>query len=252
MNTFTKKYLKFALIVFFIGVVISTIGFSMGGKIIDLQIRDLTDVTESYSGVKSLNLDISASEIEVKSGSEFKIEASNVSKNSFKSYVQDGKWYIQDKMIAKIFNISNNYSKVVIYIPVESNLNELTINMGAGRFTAAKLNSITTDIKVGAGDLRIYDLTTDEINIDCGVGNAEINGTVNNKGYIKSGIGNVSLGLKGNEKDYNYDLTLGIGEVTLNSKSLAGMGNKIVNNTSSNKNFKIESGIGKISLKINE
>ena len=51
---------------------------------------------------------------------------------------------------------------------------------------------------------------------------------------------------------YNYNVSLGIGEVSLNGKSFAGMGKEIVNNASGNKSFNIESGIGKVSLNIKE
>ncbi len=252
MNTFTKKYLKFAVIIFFIGVVITIVAFSLGGKIIGLPSYDLTDITESYAEVESLNIDIDASDLEIKSGNEFKIVATDVSSDTFKSYVQNNKWYIQDKLQSRFFNFGNYHSKITIYIPSEFNLNTITIKMGAGKITADKLMANTTDIKVGAGDFRINNLTTDEIDIECGVGNVEINGIVNNKGDIESGVGQISLNLKGNEKDYNYNVSLGIGEVSLNGRSFSGMGKEIVNNASGNKSFNIESGIGKISLNIKE
>lgn len=252
MNLFMRKCIKISLIVFLIGIVLSIIALSLGGKFINLPAHDLTDIMETYSGVESIYIDLSASEVEVKKGNEFKIEASNVSNNTFKSHVQNGNWYIEDKTVARIFNINNSNSKVIIYIPESFNAKEIRINMGAGQLIANKLIATTTDIKVGAGDFKIRDLKTDEINIDCGVGNIEINGIVSNNGYVKCGIGNVMLDLKGNEKDYNYHLNLGIGEVTLNDNNFSGVGNRVIDNTSESKGFKVECGIGKVSLDINE
>lgn len=250
MNLFAKKCIKFSLIILTIGIVITIIALSLGGRFVQFPVKNLTDMSQTYSGVESLNINLAASEVEVKIGNDFKIEANNISNDTFKSYVQNGKWYIEDKMTSKIFNFNNYNSKIIIYVPESFSAKELKINLGAGKLVADKLSGITTDIDVGAGDLKMYDLQTDDINIDCGVGNVEINGIVNNKGYVKCGIGNVMLNLKGNEKDYNYNLSLGIGEVTLNDNSFGGIGNKVIDNTSQGKSFKVECGIGKVSLNI--
>lgn len=250
MNLFTKKCIKFSLVMLTVGIVISIIALSLGGRFVKFPVRNLTDITQTYSDVESLNIDLDASEVEVKAGNEFKIEANNISNDTFKSYVQNGKWYIEDKMTSKIFNFNNFNSKITIYVPESFNAKELKIDIGAGKLIADKLNASTTDINVGAGDLKMYNLKTDDINIDCGVGNVEINGIVNNKGYVKCGVGNVMLNLKGNEKDYNYNLSLGIGEVNLNGNSFAGFGNKVIDNTSQGKSFKVDCGIGKVSLNI--
>jgi len=252
MNSFARKYVKLGLIILAIGIVLSITAFSFGGKIVNFPSHDVANISETYLGVESLNIDLDVSDVEVKVGNEFKIEANNVSNNSFKSYVENGQWYIQDKTSSKLFNINNFDTKVIIYIPESFKSEKLKINMGAGSFIADKLTAVNTDINVGVGNLEIYDLITDEIDVNCGVGNVEIGGKVNNKGNLKCGIGNLDLKLKGNEKEYNYNLKVGIGEVVLNNNKFSGLNNKVIENTSSNKIFKINCGIGKINLSINE
>jgi len=254
MKSFSGKYFKFALIILVIGIIISITAFSLGGKFINLPTHNVTDFSESYVGVESLNIELGLSNIEVKTGSEFKIVATNVSSNTFKTYVENGIWYIQDKASSQWFNVNfniDNNNKVIIYIPESFKSDKLKINIGAGQLIGEKLVARSTDIKVGAGNLKISDLTTDEINVDCGVGNIEINGQVNNKANLECGIGNMELNLKGNEKDYNYNLDVGIGSVILNDNDFSGSENRVIDNKS-DKLFKIECGIGKVSLNINE
>ncbi len=250
MSSFTKKSIKMSLIIFTIGIIVTIIALSMGGKFMNLSRNDATNIQQTYTGVESLNIELDASDVEIKVGNEFKIEANNVSKNSFNSYVQNGKWNVEEKVTSKFFNFYNNNSKIIIYVPDSFKVKELKIGLGAGRLIADKLIATTTNLNVGAGDLKIYNLNTDEIEIKCGVGNVEIGGVVSNKALIKCGIGNIALDLKGDEKDYNYDLSLGIGEVTLNGNDFAGIGNKFIDNTSENKDFKVECGIGKVSINI--
>jgi len=250
MNSFTKKYLKFALIIFVIGIIISIIAFSLGGRIVDLPTRNLTNISQSYTGVESLNIDIGMSELEIKTGTEFKIEANNVSIDTFKSSVQNGQWDIEDKMSSKLFNINKYNTIVTIYIPESFNSEKIKINIGAGQLIVDKLAASSIDINVGAGNLKISNLTTDEANIECGAGNIDISGKINNKSNIKCGMGNVNLELKGNEKDYNYNLTVGVGEITLNGNNFTGLGNKVIENISASKSLKIDCGVGKLNVNI--
>jgi hypothetical protein len=251
MNSFTTKYIKFGLIIFVIGIVLTITALSFGGRIVNFPSHNAINISESYVGVESLNIDLGLSEVEVKTGDEFKIEASNVSKDTFKTYVENGQWYIKDKMSSKLFNLNNFDSKITIYIPESFKSQNLKINIGAGSFNGDKLTASNTEIDVGAGNLEISNLTTDEIDIDCGVGNIEINGKINNKGNVKCGVGKVDLNLIGNEKDYDYDLSLGIGKVVLNNNNISGTGDKVIDNTTSDKIFKIDCGIGKVSININ-
>lgn len=253
MKFFTKGVYKFSLLTFIVGIIITITAVSLGANITRVNlnaVNSLTDVTQTYTDVKSLNIDLAASEVEIKTGDEFKIVANNVSKNLFKTYVEDGIWYVKDDKTFSFLNFGGYNSKVTIYVPESFNSENLRISMGAGKFSANNLNAKTTEIEVGAGDLRISNLTTDEIDVECGVGNIEIGGIVNNKGDIESGVGNVSLELKGNKEDYNYDVSLGVGEVILNGSNLGGFGDKVINNTTSDKYFKVECGIGKFSLNI--
>lgn len=246
-----KNKFKFPLIVLLIGLVITIVAVSLGGKIINLESSyDGKNISESYEGVKALNIDLNFSEAEIKLGDEFKIEASNVSKNTFESYVENGKWYIKDTTMSRMFNIINYRPKVTIYIPEGFKISSVNVNIGAGQIVVDKLVTDNISINVGAGEFKIYDLITDEATIDCGVGNIEVTGKINYKGNIKCGIGDVSLNLIGNEKDYDYDMKVGVGEVSLNDIKIEGSGDKIINNDCTNNYFKLDCGIGQISLNI--
>jgi hypothetical protein len=262
MKSDLRKKFNFSGIVLLIGIIITIIALLLGGKIINISRYNVKDINEIYNNVKSLNIDLSASKVEIKTGNEFRIEAKNVSNDNFKSLVTDGIWKIEDKFEPKFFNIlgislSNfnigNYdSSITIYLPASFQSENLKINIGAGQLLAHNLISKNTDITVGAGEFKSNNLITDNITIDCGVGNVDINGEVKNKSNLKCGIGNIDLDLKGDEKDYNYDLNVGIGEIDLNNKRFHGTDNKYISNGSIDKEFKIDCGIGKITLKLNK
>lgn len=257
MKSDLRKKFNFSGIVLLIGIVITIIALLLGGKIINIPKYNVKDVNEVYTNVKSLNIDLSAAKVEIKTGDYFRIEAKNVSNDNFKSSVTDGIWNIEDKIEPKVFNIldfniGNYNSNIIIYLPESFQSENLKINIGAGQLLANDLISKNTDITVGAGEFKSKNLITENIRIDCGVGNVDINGEIKNISNLKCGIGNISLNLKGDEKEYNYDLKVGIGEVDLNNKKFHGTDNKYINNDAINKEFRIDCGIGKVSLKLNK
>ena len=251
MNFSKKKRFKISLIIFVIGIVISITAYSLGGRINSSSAKNSINFSEVYTGIETLDIDLGLSDVELKKGNEFKIEANNVSSNTFSSSVENGKWNIRDNMPSKIFNINHYNNIVTVYIPELFENSKIKIKIGAGQLIVNQLTANNIDINIGAGNLKMDNLTATEVNIDCGVGNIEINGEISDKGNVKCGVGNVSLNLKGNKKDYKYNLNVGIGEISLNNNNYNGLGNKVTQNISSSKLLKVDCGIGKLSLNIN-
>ena len=251
MNIFLKNAFKVALIILAIGLCITIIAVSVGGDVININHPKNADLTETYTDVKSLVMEIGASKIEVRESDEFKIEASNISKKGFKSYVSDGTWYIKEDSSPAFLNFFGDDTTIIIYLPKDFVSERLKIQIGAANFNADKLAANKADIKVGAANLKIDELITEDIDIECGVGNVEINGKIKNNAKIECGVGNVTLNLVGNERDYNYDLNVGLGTVVLNNNNFSGITEKVLDNGAIDKEFKVEVGIGKVGIKIN-
>ncbi len=76
-----KKPMRFASIVLLIGIVISIVAICLGGRVTSVPVFNGTDISDSYVGVKSVDIDLNFSQAQIKIGDEFKIEANNVSKN---------------------------------------------------------------------------------------------------------------------------------------------------------------------------
>lgn len=252
MNKVVNNTVKFSLVTLVVGIIITIIAVSLGGGLVRFGKNNLKNIEETYTGVESIKMELDAAAVTVKVGNEFKVSGNNVSEGEFKSYVENGTWYIKEKSNFHFFGFNTDSSNVIVYIPETFNAKNLEIDLGAGKLSADKLNATNTDISVGAGSLRINDLKTDDIKVECGVGEIDIDGIVTNKGYVECGVGDVRLDLIGNAKDYNYNINVGIGQVELNNETYSGLGNKVIDNKSAGKSFSIENGIGHVRLNINE
>lgn len=252
MSAFLKNSLKIATVLFVVGLVIAVIGAVLGGKIVNIEFNKTSDFKETYTNVESIDIEIGASNIEVREGDEFKIDATNILTKRFKSYVENGVWHIEQKASFNFLGFNSKGSKIIVYLPKDFVSRKLSIEVGAANFKADKLISNNAKITVGAGSVKIDEFITDNLDIECGVGNIDINGVINKNLDAQCGVGQINLDLIGKEEDYNYNFDVGLGEIELNNMCYTGIRGKTIDNGAKNKKFNVEVGIGKVNIEINE
>jgi hypothetical protein len=263
MKTFTKVILIISSVFIVIGLAMVIVALASGAKFRDNYPFETYSFTDIYNDVKSLDIKVSAGEVVIKEGEEFKIDVKGIIKDRFNSSVTDGIWTIEDNhKTVRIFNLFweigkglsfiNYYPKITIYVPNGFEFDETKIKIGAGKGKIEKMITKEINIDVSAGELVINNLDSKKSNIDCGVGSVRINGVMTGYNKLNNGVGEIELNLTGNSKDYNYKYSVGIGEVRINDSSysrVTGEG-KIDNNASND--FDIDCGIGSIRIEVNE
>ena len=80
------------------------------------------------------------------------------------------------------------------------------MEVGAGEFSGyGNITAAYCDLQVGAGTIDIDQLDIQKLNADCGAGE-------------------IDMVVTGKEKDYNYDLSCGMGEINLEDSEYSGIG----------------------------
>ena len=110
-----------------------------------------------------------------------------------------------------------------------------------------------TDIRklkaqVGVGTLTVNDLQVEELDGECGVGEFDFSGEIKKFGNLKCGIGSMYLNLVGSEKDYDYSLECGMGNISLGDRDFSGLGSGQEISNGSDKKFTLECGMGEIEV----
>ena len=136
------------------------------------------------------------------------------------------------------FNFKNNSPKIYISLPRNIVFNNFEIKSGVGKLNISKINVEKFNLAAGVGEVNIYDAkiskdaeiragvgevnfkdsTVTNMNIKSGVGSFSFSGTALGKTSVKGGIGEVDLKIDGAEKDYDFDVSAGLGEVIINGK----------------------------------
>lgn len=261
MNIFTKTILIISSIFVVMGLVAIIVAVALGAKFEGVSTHKLRNYNNTYVDVTSLDIRLDVGEIEIKEGTEFKIEAKNVGKNRFKSVVDNGVWKIEENSRRRFLDFMTDiirgfpfvdYSpKIVVYIPKDVVLDKFDITIGAGNGTVDILNTKEVRIKVGTGELDINNLVSEKSNIESGVGSISIDGVMSGYNKVECGVGSVKLHLIGNEKDYNYKYSVGVGEITINGIEHSGTANGNIDNEAKN-SFEVNCGVGNIVIEIKE
>ena len=108
---------------------------------------------------------------------------------------------------------------------------ELSVEVGAGEFSGyGNITAAYCDLQVGAGTIDIDQLDIQKLNADCSAGE-------------------IDMVVTGKEKDYNYDLSCGMGEIDLENSEYSGLGiEKTISNEGAKKDMVLECGMGEIDV----
>ena len=108
---------------------------------------------------------------------------------------------------------------------------ELSVEVGAGEFCGyGNITAAYCDLQVGAGTIDIDQIDVQKLNADCGAGE-------------------IDMVVTGKEKDYNYELSCGMGEIDLENSEYSGLGiEKNISNEGAKKDMVLECGMGEIDV----
>ncbi len=263
MNEIQKiiKILAIILAIFIIVNIISAIMFGLS-MFTNLGIRDdkvvVENFSEIYKDIEQIDIDVLSSNIILKTGNEFKVEAHNL-KNQFSSKQINGKLKIEER---KRWFGGNNFSgEITIYIPKDEKLDSLKVDAGAGKIvienivadrfkleqgagivTISNSDFNKTDIDGGAGKIEIVSSVLNNLKMDAGIGKIEIEAYVTGSSKIECGIGEIKMLLLGNKEEYSIDAEKGLGNIKIEGKDYS---SDLKVGTGKN-NIDLEGGIGTI------
>ena len=268
MNTFQKviKYLAMAFaILLTVGIITAIVGFvSAIIFAVDSNYEEGVDYGMDFSNVEQLDIVNRYGKLRLTSGSNFKVEDSNVSKD-FKAEVINGTVIIKDKNISWLdFGIFKRDSSITVYVPENFLAEKIKIDSGAGQVTLENLNTKQLIIDAGVGNIKGLNLYAESVEINGGVGNLDftdvnftdvkfdsglgklyMDGIILGNSEFECGIGSISLKIKGKRQDYAFKIESGIGAVRINGEKIS---SEYKDNYEAIHTMKVNGGIGKVSI----
>lgn len=227
-------------------------------------------------GVKELDVEIGAAEVVFQEGSEASEILVTVVNGSRKYYEGelDGDALVLAYHPKEIHAGKGKTPKIIVEIPggtrfekVEldvgaSTLNfeigsvtckEMSLTVGAGTVTVGDLTvEEKLDVEIGVGTAELYGISCGTLDAECGMGEFIMDGAVSGDIDAECSMGSMVLELDGNESDYNYDLSCGMGDLTINESSFGGIGgSRQIRNQNAVGTIRLDCGMGTLDLQIN-
>ena len=224
--------------------------------------QEITFFEESYENVNNLDIKLDVSKLNIKNGSEFKVEVTNPT-NKFYCKMDGDTLKIRDeRKNVKWFNFSNDViPEIVIYIPDTFKLNEIEIDTGVSETNIEQLVANEVDIQIGVGKFVINNIVTkkakisggageaninkssiDVLKLDAGIGKFAINSKVSEEAKIEAGVGQLILNLQGNKNNYKVKTETGLGSLLVDGKKVSD--NQVIGD--GNSYIKVEAGVGEV------
>lgn len=235
----------------------------------------------AVSDIKKMDMDIGAAALVITTGTDADhviVTMENGDRRDFEAEM-DGNTleiaYGNEHMTFWLVRQSSNHkdAKIIIEIPAGMKLEKVNMDIGAADVTvdatdvtcgelcmdvgaaSIKMNALDVtellDVSVGAGSVEMKGGTYQNANIECGVGNFEMSGTVDGNLTAECGMGNTIIKLNGNEDDYNYVLSCGMGSLTVNHTKYADIaGEYEIENDGAVGTIDLECGMGNLELEI--
>lgn len=250
------KYIALSFACFLIFTILSSI-FSLIYGIFNFKSEDFTNIELTQENIKKLDIDLNSSSLIIKESENFSIETNN---KNLKVKQDEGKLKIEEKGLKfgngkVILNIKKDFAFEDIKINTGAGVLEvdnlqtrnLNLDLGAGKASFKNLISYNSKIDSGVGEFVIEKGLLNDLDLDMGIGKTLITSIITGKTNLNTGIGGLTLNIIGNTSDYKFKVDKGIGNVTLNGKTLSD--GSVVGN--GDNYIYINSGIGEVKININ-
>lgn len=214
-----------------------------------------------YSGIRKLDIDVTCLEVAVVKGegSEIVLDTNDISEKFMKDLEirqkgEELKIEVKDRKSWEKWakNQYKSQGTLLVQIPEGMRFDEAALKIGAGILRADDIQASELDVEVGAGEVSLESFAAEEFDLECGAGEAYVSGDASKEAKIECGVGSVTYTALGNQQDYNYELSCGIGELNVGDQSFSGLGSEHKINNNGSRSMEIECGIGSVTVVFEE
>lgn len=103
-------------------------------------------------------------------------------------------------------------------------------------------------VEVGVGNGVVHNFQATEASLECGTGTLEATGSATQELDMENDVGNIIYHAAGNQKEYNYEISCGTGEIVIGEEVYYGIKPEEKINNNAQKLINIECNVGDITV----
>ncbi|MBR1854111.1 MAG: DUF4097 family beta strand repeat protein [Lachnospiraceae bacterium] len=147
-------------------------------------------------------------------------------------------------------NLKSNQLKLTLSVPAGKGFNDLDFDLGVGDLKFENLSADKLTLQAGVGELDITDSSFQQANIEAGVGDVTMQNCPVTRLTLQTGVGDVKLSQLGDLAKYDLDITVGLGDLSVDGVKKSGFGKEYRQTGDGTYNYKIESGTGDVKISV--
>ncbi|MBO5292420.1 MAG: DUF4097 family beta strand repeat protein [Lachnospiraceae bacterium] len=120
--------------------------------------------------------------------------------------------------------------------------------LGAGMLTVKNLGCVKAEAKIGAGSMYLENAEVEEGEFKIGAGELEYQGSIGKKLETVCDLGSAVFELDGQETDFDYEIGVAAGEISVGSHSYSGLNEKTKVDNKAGRRMELECSMGSIEV----
>lgn len=139
--------------------------------------------------------------------------------------------------------------EIDLFVPADFYFEEVKLSLGAGAISNSAVFKVDAlEIELAAGEIELPNMEVNGLTAEVGAGTLTYMGSIQEAVDVECGMGEVELELSGTETDFNYDVEVAAGDVTIGRESFGGIaGERSIDNNAS-KDINIECAMGAVEV----
>lgn len=211
--------------------------------------------------VKKLDAELGALQLNILPSEDQNLHIYTSGSGNYQSYVKEGTLYLKGISGTGIetdlsageggihFDFDLPACGITLLIPADFYFEEAKLSLGTGTVSGSCPWEVgRLDIELAAGEIILSGMETEFLNAEVGAGALTYEGSISGEAEVECGMGDVTLQLDDSQTDYNYEVEMAAGNVTIGSESFGGIaGERNINNNAA-RNIKVECAMGNVEI----
>ena len=221
------------------------------------------DSQQSFAAteVQKLDVEIGACQFTILPSEDNNIYVHTTGVGSYQGYVKDGTLHLKGISANGIgadlskedngVNVELQLSacELTLYVPKDCYFEEVKLTLGAGAVSGScPWEAEKLELELAAGEIELSNVEAGSLNVEVGAGALTYEGSIFKEVDVECGMGDVVINLDDAQTEYNYDVEVAAGDVTIGSESFGGIASERNINNNAAKNMNIECAMGSVEI----
>lgn len=204
------------------------------------------------TNIEKFSADIDYGSFEIRRGNEFNIYTENIDKNKITVNEKKGVYHFNLKD-DEIEVLGNNHAHAgKIYVTLPNSVHDISIKQSIGEIEIENMQLSTLSIDSKLGDVDLDNVTFDNGDISLNMGEFDFYGDFTNHLSIINQTGDADLHLMRYETQYNYDLTINVGDLHFDEHDHGSMNSSYIKDNQQSATLKAQLNMGSLEIEFTE